>query len=120
MSTPASLPPDVVLRNHFRAKDENRPHLLDDVFTVDAVLEIRNATSTIAFPAVTSGRDAIADVLVRSFGQTDEDVNGLYLRPCMCRALTANAEAVGQSARGGGANPSLTPRRAACTDRSAA
>jgi hypothetical protein len=83
MFTPASLPPDVVLRNYFHAKDENRPHLLDSVFTEDAVLEIRNATSTISFPAVTSGREAIADVLVRSFGQTYENVYSFYLqRPC--------------------------------------
>jgi hypothetical protein len=80
MSTTASLPPDVVLRGYFHAKDENRPHLLERVFTEDALLEMRNRTSTIAFPAVTSGREAIADVLVRDFGGTYETVYSFYLQ----------------------------------------
>jgi hypothetical protein len=80
MSTTASLPTDVVLRCYFHAKDENRPHLLDHVFSEDAVLEVVNSTSTIAFPAVTSGRDAIADVLVRAFGRTYENVYSFYLQ----------------------------------------
>jgi hypothetical protein len=79
MSTPASLPPDVVLRSYFHAKDENRPHLLDRVLCEDAVLEVRNSTSSIVFPAVTTGREAIASVLVRSFGQTYENVYSLHL-----------------------------------------
>jgi hypothetical protein len=80
MSTTAPLPPDAVLRGYFHAKDENRPHLLERVFAEDAVLEILNRTSTIAFPAVTSGREAIADVLVRAFGQTYENVYSFYLQ----------------------------------------
>jgi hypothetical protein len=80
MAITAPLPPEVVLRGYFHAKDENRPHLLDRVFSEDAVLEILNRTSTIAFPAVTSGREAIADVLVRTFGQTYENVYSFYLQ----------------------------------------
>lgn len=80
MSSLAPLAPDAVLRRYFRAKDENRPHLLDRVFADNAMLEVRNATSTIAFPAITAGRDAIADVLVRSFGQAFENVYSFYLR----------------------------------------
>jgi len=80
MSTPAPLPPDVVLRGYLHAKDENRPHLLDRVFSEDAVLEVLNTSTTIAFPAVTSGREAIADVLVRAFGQTYENVYSYYLQ----------------------------------------
>jgi hypothetical protein len=74
------LPPDVVLRGYLHAKDENRPHLLDRVFSEGAVLEILNRTSTIAFPAAASGREAIADVLVRAFGQTYENVYSFYLQ----------------------------------------
>jgi len=72
--------PDAVLRGYFHAKDENRPHLLDGVFRDDAVLEVRNDTTAIAFPAVTTGREAIADVLVRSFGRTYENVYSFYLQ----------------------------------------
>jgi hypothetical protein len=80
MSITASTPTEVVLRDYLHAKDENRPHLLERVFTGDAVLEILNRTSTITFPAVTSGREAIADVLVRDFGQTYENVYSFYLQ----------------------------------------
>jgi len=69
-----------VLRTYFHAKDENRPHLLDRIFTPAAILEIRNHTSTIAFPSLTSGRDAIADVLVRDFAKTYENVYSFYLQ----------------------------------------
>ena len=74
------MPSDVVLRNYFHAKDENRPHLLDRVFTEDVLLEVRNSTSTISFPAVTTGREPVADVLVRSFGQTYENVYSYCLQ----------------------------------------
>lgn len=80
MSTSTSLSAEEVLRNYFHAKDENRPHLLGHVFTQTAMLEVRNRTSTITFPNVTSGREVIADVLVRSFGQTYEKVYSFYLR----------------------------------------
>ena len=92
MSTTASLPPDVVLRGYFHAKDENRPHLLERVFTEDAVLEILNRTSTIAFPQVTSGREAIADVLVRAFGQTYENVYSFCLQRPSGHPLTFECE----------------------------
>ena len=79
MSQLASLSPEVVLRNYFHAKDENRPHLLDGVFTSGASLQVHNRSSNIAFPAVTLGRDAIADVLVRQFNQTYENIYSFYL-----------------------------------------
>ena len=63
-----------VLLGYFRAKDGNRPHLLARVFSPDARLEVRNQTAGIAFPSVTIGREAIAEVLVRRFGQTYENV----------------------------------------------
>jgi hypothetical protein len=71
--------PELVLRNYFRAKDENRPHMLERVFAPEAELRIVNKSSTIAFPALTSGRVAIADVLVRDFGRAYENVYSFYL-----------------------------------------
>ena len=62
-----SFTPEQVLRGYFHAKDENRPHLLEDVFASNAELVIRNQSANIAFPAFTQGRSAIAEVLVRSF-----------------------------------------------------
>jgi hypothetical protein len=82
--TTAPLTPDAVLRNYVHAKDENRAHLLDAVFTTDAVLEVRNQSSAIAFPDLTQGREAVGDVLVRQFGQTYENVYTFYLdRPVL-------------------------------------
>jgi hypothetical protein len=75
-----SFLPETVLRRYFHAKDENRPHLLDSTFTSDAVLEVRNSSSAIAFPAVTRGRVGIAKVLVRDFGQTYENLYSFYMR----------------------------------------
>jgi len=68
-----------VLRAYLHAKDENRPHLLDGVFSVDARLEIRNRSEQISFPAVTVGLAAIAGVLVRRFNQTYETIYSFYL-----------------------------------------
>jgi hypothetical protein len=73
------LLPEQVLRNYFHAKDENRPHLLGDVFDADAVLEVLNHSDAISFPAVTQGREAISDVLVRQFGQCYENIYSFYL-----------------------------------------
>ena len=70
---------ETVLRTYVQAKDENRPHLLAGVFTPDATLEVRNKSSAIAFPAVTVGRDAIADVLVRNFAKSYENVYTFYM-----------------------------------------
>jgi|SRR6266496_2583820 len=68
-----------VLRAYFHAKDENRPHLLENVFSRDARLEIRNRSEQINFPAVTVGLDEIADVLVRRFNQAYENIYSFYL-----------------------------------------
>ena len=78
MDSSKSLNPENVLRGYFHAKDENRPHLLRNVFAADAQLVIINASSNIAFPAVTSGRDAIAQVLVGTFCIAYENVYSFY------------------------------------------
>ena len=71
--------PEAVLRSYFHAKDENRPHLLENVFAADAELVIRNQSANIAFPALTRGRSAIGEVLVRSFALSYENVYSFYL-----------------------------------------
>jgi hypothetical protein len=66
--------PGRLLRDYVRAKDENRPHVLQRVFADDARLEIRNCSAAIDFPATTTGREAIADLLVRDFARRYENV----------------------------------------------
>src|SRR5262245_49830041 len=50
--------PQAVLRNYFRAKDENRPHMLEHVFHADAELVVVNHAAAISFPARTLGLEA--------------------------------------------------------------
>jgi len=84
MQRPNSFTPEAVLRGYFHAKDENRPHLLEDVFASNAELVIRNESENITFPAFTRGRSAIAEVLVRSFALANENVYSFYLgRPSL-------------------------------------
>ena len=80
MRAPKPVTPEAVLRGYFHAKDENRPHLLEDVFASNAELVIRNQSTNISFPAFTQGRAAIAEVLVQSFAQAYENVYSFYLR----------------------------------------
>ena len=79
MSQPANLLPETVLRNYFHAKDENRPMILDATFAPDATLEVKNQTTAISFPAQTVGRPGVADVLVRNFCQTYDNIYSFYL-----------------------------------------
>ena len=81
---PKSFTPEAVLRGYFHAKDENRPHLLEDVFTPGAELIVHNQSANITFPAFTQGRSAVAEVLVRSFALSNENVYSFYLaRPLL-------------------------------------
>lgn len=76
------VPPEAtakILETYFRAKDGNRPHLLDKVFTPDVRLEIINASAAISFPALTQGIEAVSEVLVRQFGRTYENAYSFYL-----------------------------------------
>lgn len=92
-----------VLRDYFHAKDENRPHLLEGVFAPEAQLEVRNSTGTISFPAVTEGREAIADILVRQFAQAYENIYSFYMdRPAGATAATFSCDwLVGMSEKEG-------------------
>ncbi len=75
----AKLSPATVLRNYFHAKDENRPHLMNQVFSETAVLRMHVNTGNIAFPALSRGLAAITDILVSKFGATYENVYSFYL-----------------------------------------
>lgn len=74
------MTPETVLRGCFHAKDENRPHLLAEVFHPEAELAVVNHSSTIALPARTLGIEAITDVLVRNCAQAYENIYSFCLR----------------------------------------
>jgi hypothetical protein len=79
-----------VLRTYFRAKDENRPHLMREAFSEAATLETVVKTSAISFPPLSHGLAPITDVLVRKFAQFYENVYSFYLeRPLRHVPLTS-------------------------------
>jgi hypothetical protein len=113
------LQPERLLRDYFHAKDENRPELLAAVFAPEASLEIRNRSDRISFPAVTVGGDAIAEVLVRRFNRTFENIRSYYLSrpnaadPCFsCDWLVTMTERQSRSVRVGCGSYEWTFRRA--------
>ena len=79
-----------VLRDYFHAKDENRPWYMSRAFAPEAVLTMSVRTQAIAFPPESRGVQAIADTLVRRFGQTYDNVYTFYLsRPADGAVLDA-------------------------------
>ncbi|MEP6872109.1 MAG: hypothetical protein ABI939_09725, partial [Anaerolineaceae bacterium] len=64
---------------YIRAKDENRPYLMERAFAENAKLEMVVRSGTIAFPPVSIGLQTISDVLVRRFAQTYENVQTFCL-----------------------------------------
>ena len=79
MAEPGARTLESILRMYFRAKDENRPHLMAQVFSEAARLETIVKTGGIAFPPVATGLAAITESLVRTFGRTYENVYSFYL-----------------------------------------
>ena len=73
--------PQQVVETYIRAKDENRPYLMERAFAVDATLEIIVKSETISFPPITKGLQSVSDVLVRRFGQAYENVHTFCLAP---------------------------------------
>ncbi|OZI15710.1 hypothetical protein CAL18_17175 [Bordetella genomosp. 7] len=78
---PSAIPTTTaaLMRNYLRAKDENRPLYMARAFASDAVLKMTLRTPAIAFPPEARGLDAITEALVRTFGQTYENVFTFYL-----------------------------------------
>jgi hypothetical protein len=95
--------PAAVLEAYFRGKDGHRPDLARPAFAVDAELEVRNRSTAVAFPAITTGRDAIVDVLVAQFGRLYANVRSFYLdRPAEDATRLSCDWLVGMTARDDG------------------
>ena len=69
--------PAEAIAAYLRAKDENRPYLMERAFDPDATLAMVVKSDAIAFPPITHGREAITQLLVREFGRTYENVRTL-------------------------------------------
>src|SRR2546423_15184649 len=62
------------IATYLRAKDQNRPHLMQFAFAETATLETIVETTAISFPPLTQGLHKIAQVLVRDFVTTYENI----------------------------------------------
>ncbi|WP_322791237.1 hypothetical protein [Pseudomonas serbiensis] len=62
------------IEQYILAKDGNRPDLLRQAFSPEATVEMLVHTDAISFPSTLEGLSAIAQTLVRGFGQTYENV----------------------------------------------
>jgi hypothetical protein len=71
--------PQETVEIYIRAKDENRPYLMERAFAENATLEMIVNSGTISFPPISSGLQSISDVLVRRFAQTYENVHTFCL-----------------------------------------
>lgn len=95
------------IRYYIDAKDRNRPHLLTRAFAPTATVDVVARTPTISFPSAVTGIDAIADVFVRRFAMTYENVYTFCLsappnddRPAFsCDWLVAMSEKEGGAPR---------------------
>ena len=67
------------IETYIRAKDENRPFLMERVFAENATLQMVVKTEAISFPPISRGLESITDTLVRRFAQTYENVHTLCL-----------------------------------------
>ena len=85
---------------YIKAKDQNKPHLMESVFTQNATLSMKVDSDNIAFPSETAGLNEITAVLIRGFNQSYENIYTLCLtdtwqqRDCevSCRWLVAMTE----------------------------
>jgi hypothetical protein len=71
-----------LVRTYIAAKDMNRPHLVAQAFSPAAALDMIVKTDAIAFSPEAHGAEAIAEMLVRRFGQEYENVYTF----CLCAA----------------------------------
>jgi hypothetical protein len=97
--------PQETVETYIRAKDQNQPHLMQNAFAADAILEMVVNAGTISFPSVCNGLQSISDVLVRRFAQTFENVHTFCLAsPPRNDAVNFScAWLVGMSEKDGGA-----------------
>jgi hypothetical protein len=98
------LTPSEAIQTYLRAKDENRPHLMNRVFAENAKLEVAVETDAISFPPLTIGIVDITRVLVRDFDQINENVYSFCLtNPPSSSDTFACRWMVGMSDRASGA-----------------
>ena len=64
-----------LIRNYIRGKDENKPYLLEDVFSSSSYLKISSKFGDVKLPSEAIGNTDIAEILGRSFSSVYENIN---------------------------------------------
>jgi len=82
------MTPKQLLERYVEAKDLNRPHLMHEIYTLDAVLTYSIATDEISFPSRSEGAEAIKRTLVIDFAKKFVQCKTYYL----CDAPPKDAE----------------------------
>lgn len=98
-----------LVSGYIRAKDENKPHLMENVFSESATLKMQVHTTNIFFPSHLVGLADITNVLVTEFNNSYEDVYTICLSDTVresknklkCRWLVGMTEKVSGSFRVG-------------------
>ncbi|MGH1428106.1 MAG: hypothetical protein ACRBEE_09205 [Arenicella sp.] len=62
------------ISTYIKAKDDNKPHLMKDVFENSASLSMKVKSDAISFPSESQGLDSITNILVSDFSQKYENV----------------------------------------------
>lgn len=68
-----------LVSQYIKAKDNNKPHLMDKVFSEQASLKMIVQTDNISFPAEVSGLDKITRTLVLDFNNSYDNIYTLCL-----------------------------------------
>ncbi len=63
-----------IVSKYIYAKDNNKPHMMKDIFTKNAILNMELETKNISFPSESMGLDSITNVLVKEFNKSYENV----------------------------------------------
>ncbi|WP_072682660.1 hypothetical protein [Arcobacter sp. LA11] len=67
------------ISKYIYAKDNNKPHLMKNIFTSSAKLDMKLKTENISFPSETLGLTSISKVLINDFNKTYENIYTICL-----------------------------------------
>ena len=73
------MPVPDAIATYIRAKDCNRPYLMEAAFTKDATVEMVVTTAGMSFPPQLKGIEELTQVLVSRFNQTYENIHTFCL-----------------------------------------
>ncbi len=83
-----------LVAEYLSAKDNNKPHLMQQVFTADAELRMQVASDNITFPPQVSGEAEITAILVQRFNETYQNIYTFCLPESLPQRTTEHQDHV--------------------------